>query len=146
MSKSLSARRRVPRFPTAVVGESRTLQYFKDDCDINVIMSRFLKSGELPSSSKAPSYGDFSSPVDFQESLNIVMDAEDQFSSLPSRLRARFDNSPLNFLQFVSDPNNSEELVSLGLAVKRPSESDSVSSSGGQDGHRNPPRSEGSTS
>lgn len=141
----MSTGRRVPRVFTPIVGESRTLQYFKDDCDISLIVSKFAKTGELPHQrSTPPVFGDFANPYDFQQALNLVNDMEDQFSSLPSKVRARFENDPRSFLEFVSDPRNVDELVSLGLAVKRPLEANSEGSRGHQDGDLNPPRSEGS--
>lgn len=55
---------------------------------------------------------------DFQEAMNIVMKAKEQFDEMPSKVRARFDNDPAQFLDFVQNPANLEEMYSLGLAVK----------------------------
>lgn len=99
---------------------SRTHQSFKDECDINHIVSRFNKTGQLPDLIKTnPKYGDFSDPVSYQESLNLVQLAEAQFGALSSRVRERFHNDPVLFLQFTSDEKNLDEMVELGLAVKQ---------------------------
>lgn len=37
---------------------------------------------------------------------------------MPSEVRKRFGNNPGVFMDFVSNPDNKEELVKLGLAVK----------------------------
>lgn len=99
---------------------SKTKQSFKDECDINLVMKKFEKEGQLPSMIKEnPKYGDFSSPLDYQESLNTVIHANEQFAALPSSIRQRFSNDPQQFLEFAVNPKNGEELVNLGLATKR---------------------------
>lgn len=97
---------------------SRTHQSFKDECNVNLIMSRFEKTGHLPDMIKRdPQYGDFSELPNYQESLHIVMRAEEQFSALSSRVRARFDNDPSKFLDFANNPDNQSEMIDLGLAT-----------------------------
>lgn len=99
----------------------RTKQSFKDECDINNIMRRFEKTGQITHLNKnAQQYGDFSEVPEFQEAHHIVMRTAEQFQALPARVRDRFANSPENFLKFVNDPQNAEEMVALGLATERP--------------------------
>lgn len=95
-------------------------QNMADDTDINNIMKRYESTGALPQMIRAqPRYGDFSDPIDYQESLNIVRFAQEQFEALPARVRERFGNDPQKFLEFTGDPENREEMVKLGLATKR---------------------------
>lgn len=97
-----------------------TKQSFSDECDINNILRRYEKTGQLPDRIKEnPRYGDFSQPFDYQESLNIVIHAQEQFSLLSARVRERFNNDPQKFLEFTADPENLPEMVELGLAEKR---------------------------
>lgn len=99
--------------------KSRTKQCFRDECDINNIMSKYVKTGQLPSLIKEnPQYGDFSEPLDYQKALDLVSFADEQFSALPSGLRKKFSNDPLEFLNFVHNPDNIQEMYDLGLAVK----------------------------
>lgn len=99
---------------------TRTQQQFKAECDINNIMAKYKKTGVLPSLIKAdPRYGDFSDVLDYQESLNIVMHANDQFAALSAKVRRRFDNDPAKFLEFTADPKNAEEMIDLGLATRK---------------------------
>ena len=119
---------------------------FKDDCDINVIMSRFTSSGSLPpdvSLKSNPQYADFSTPFDYQRSLDTVIQARNMFDALPSKVRARFSNDPYKLLEFVSDPKNSKELVAMGLATETRSGSSPDSLSGQHDVVRNPAGGEG---
>jgi phage internal scaffolding protein len=83
-------------------------------------MSRYSRTGRLPELiDKQPSYGDFSSVVDYQEAMNIVKFAEFQFQNLPSNVRDRFGNSPEKFLEFVNNPDNVDEMIKMGLAHKK---------------------------
>lgn len=101
-------------------GPSRTKQAFKDECDINTILGRYKETGRLPDLIKQnPKYGDFTSPLNYQQSLNTVIQAEEQFQLLPAKIRDRFHNDPKTFLEFTSDPKNLPEMVQMGLAVKR---------------------------
>lgn len=113
----LRARKRIQLICTE---PTRTQQHMKDMCDINSILKRYRANGELPSLIKDnPQFGDFSNVKDYQESLNIVLHANEQFAALSSHVREKFKNDPAEFLQFVSDPKNGEELVKMGLATPR---------------------------
>lgn len=103
---------------------SRTKQSFSSECDVNNILKKYTQTGILPNMmSSSPSYGDFSNPVDYQQSMNTVLNAQAQFASLPSIVRTRFANDPALFLDFASNPKNSEELIKLGLACAKPTSS-----------------------
>lgn len=99
---------------------SRTHQSFKQDCDINVVMRRYANNGQLPQLNRAqPSYGDFSNATDYLTAQVTVMDAIADFGQLPARVRKACGNDPAQFLTMVQDPNRVQELVDLGLAIKR---------------------------
>lgn len=102
------------------IGEdTMTLQNFKEECDINVIMRQFERTGMMNHERQFEGgYGDFTStPVDFQEACNIVLEAERMFATVPAKVRKRFDNDPAKFLRFVDDPANLDECRQLGLAT-----------------------------
>lgn len=108
-------RRRVQKVFTK---PSRTHQEFKDECDINKIMKKFEKTALLTHVNKHPGgYGDFSSAPDYQEALNIVLQATEMFDSVPSHIRKQFGNDPAQFLAFVEDPANAGRMVEMGLAT-----------------------------
>jgi len=94
---------------------SLTKQSFRDECDINNILRQFNVTGQLPAGSVQPQYGDFSGITDYQSALNAVMAAQDSFLELPAKVRAKFDNDPAVFLDFVSDEANKDEMKALGL-------------------------------
>lgn len=105
---------------------SLTQQQFAKECDINKILERHAAQGTLAdliaqgaNSSSGRNYGDFSDAMDYQESLNTVIHAQEQFESLPANVRERFGNNPASFLAFVNDPKNAEEAGKLGLLQEK---------------------------
>lgn len=103
----------------ATVGESLTHQAAKDECDVNKIMEKYLRNGIIDHrNTYEGQYGDFTdAPETYQESLQAVMDAETMFNTLPAKIRDRFAHDPQQFIEFVGDPNNAEEMIEMGLAT-----------------------------
>lgn len=102
-----------------VGGPSMTKQSFKKDCDIHVILKQFDRTGLVTHLNKYPvGYSDVSDLGDFRDSMNVVLEAERMFATVPSKIRARFGNDPAAFLDFVMNPDNLAEMVDLGLAVR----------------------------
>lgn len=92
-----------------------THQSFKDECDINFIMKKYIETGYLdPSLLKKAEYMD-AQEITFQDAMLIVKQAQSDFDSLPSALRKRFGNDPANFLDFVSDESNVDQMREMGL-------------------------------
>lgn len=100
---------------------SQTVQSFKDDCDVNLIMKRFERTGMLDHLNQYQGrYGDFLDlPQTYHEAVNQVMAAEEMFMTIPAKVRAMFNNDAGEFLAFVDDPANAEKMVELGLARPR---------------------------
>jgi phage internal scaffolding protein len=101
------------------VDASLTQQSFAEEADINTIVNRFLKSGVLPDAVRMPQYVDYEGVFDFQSAMNVVRQADENFMRMDAKVRARFHNSPQEFLEFFADPANREEAVRLGLAVSQ---------------------------
>lgn len=99
---------------------SMTQQSFKEECDINEIVRRFGLTGQLPENFKAPVSGDFTGITDFQSAMNAVIEAQDQFDSLPAVIRAEFKNDPQSLMSFVADDANRDRAIELGLIPKPP--------------------------
>jgi len=96
---------------------SLTQQQFKEESDINTIVDRFLRSGTLPTPVNMPQYVDYEGVFDFQSAMNVVRAADENFMRMDAKIRARFNNSPQEFLEFFADPANTEEAIRLGLAI-----------------------------
>jgi phage internal scaffolding protein len=103
-----------------VSGPGRTKQEFKDECDINTILKNYMKTGRLPDMIKEnPQYGDFTDATTYQDAMNVVAMASEQFAAMDAHIRSRFGNDPVNFLAFAEDPRNGQEMINMGLATKR---------------------------
>lgn len=100
---------------------SLTQQQFKEEADINTIVDRFLRSGVLPTPVNMPQYVDYEGVFDFQSAMNVVRQADENFMRLDAKVRARFNNSPQEFLEFFANPDNTDEAVRLGLAIPQAS-------------------------
>lgn len=104
------------RYPIVFDQPSLTKQSFKDECDVNFILAKYERTGLVDHISRFQGdYSDVTDTVDLHTALNIVRDANDAFASLPSNIRKRFNNDPAHFMDFVSDPENRDEMISLGL-------------------------------
>lgn len=96
--------------------QTRTQQQFKDECDINVILDRFGMTGQLPMMTVQPMEGDFTEIGDYQSALEAVRMANENFMTLPSKIREKFGQDPRKFVDFCVDPANIESVREMGLA------------------------------
>ncbi len=106
-----------PRVQLLCEGTGRTRQSMRDECDINLIMAKYAKTGFIDHLSRHGTDYGFANSVTFHEAMNVVSKADQMFQDLPSSARNRFHGDPAEFLDFVADPANLPEMVKLGLAV-----------------------------
>lgn len=107
-----------PKTGELVYLPSMTKQEFKDQCDINKIIKEFSITGQITHISAKAAQGafiDLPADLDYQNSLNTIISAENAFMALPAKIRDRFGNDPAEFLTFVADPANANELIELGI-------------------------------
>lgn len=96
--------------------KSMTKQSMSDACDINKIMAKYERTGVITHArANAGFYADVSAVGDYHAAVLQVQAARDLFMSLPAQLRSRFDNDPGKYLDFVTNPENRDELVKMGL-------------------------------
>lgn len=95
---------------------SLTVQDFRDEVDVNHIVDRFMKTGQLSHVNQNPgSYVDqFAMPQDLMSAKQFVQDAADNYDSLNRKLKNRF-KSPLELIDFLQNPKNQKEAQELGL-------------------------------
>ncbi len=96
--------------------EKGAKQSFKEECDINTILARH-RSGAFVSHVNANQgrFADVSGISDYREMIDRVRSANAFFMGLPAKVRERFQNDPAEFLDFIADPRNADELSELGL-------------------------------
>jgi len=101
------------------VEPSRTVQSEKDACDINRILDRFRKTGQISHvASRMPIFGDVSDVGDFREAVERVEATKEWFRHLPAKVRAHFDNDPVALMDACGDLDRQDELMELGLFGK----------------------------
>ncbi len=104
-----------PKVRISKWGKSRTRQSEAAALDINNIMRKYEKTGILPVEGREAFYADVSTMPDYRSALAAVESADDAFMALPAAVRSRFDNEAALFLDFCSDPDNRDEMVTMGL-------------------------------
>lgn len=93
-----------------------TKQCFQEECNIDSILAKYSNTGVIDHLKMTQgNYGDFLDVQDYHTSVNQVVEAQEMFMSLPAQLRARFQNDPGMFLDFVSKDENQLEMAKLGL-------------------------------
>ena len=92
-------------------GEALTKQSFKESCDINNIMRRYVKTGVIDHVNKwEPQYGDVTG-ADFQKAVSVITQSEEMFQDLPAKVRDVFENDVGAFLDFVADGKSPQALI-----------------------------------
>ena len=113
---------------------SMTQQHFKESCDINNILKKFSAGdisalGEL--NAEKSIYADVSDFVDFQQNQNRLIRGKEYFASLPSSVRAEFNNDPAVFAMCLSDPRFADRFRELGILPKLDDHGDPSAGSAG---------------
>lgn len=103
---------------------SRVAADMAADCDVNLIVSRYQRSGILPTVRNNfgddGKYRDVADAPSYIEGLNIVAQANEMFAQLPSDVRREFGNSPERFLEAYHDPKRKSFLQELGVLPPDP--------------------------
>lgn len=133
--------RPVKRHQIKFPSKGRTKQSEKDACDINQIMARYIKTGNITHANRyQPEYG-YASEFDFRESLQLIQNGQDMFDELPAETRKEFHNNPAEFLEFVQNPENKEKLIEMGLS-EQPQQSAHIDTSNQSPGELEKPKEE----
>lgn len=91
-----------------------TEQSHKDDCDLNNIIARYVRSG-VPITINEKEFVDLTQMVDYQTAFNTVKTAQDLFMSLSADIRKTFEHSPAKLLAAIQDPSKKDMLIELGI-------------------------------
>jgi len=102
---------------------SKTKQCHKKECDINNIIKQYDKRGLITHVNQAAKqYGDYSEINEYKVNLEMVIKAQQSFDGVPSEIRKQFANDPGLFFEFVTNPENQDQMVEMGLAAPLPIE------------------------
>lgn len=98
-----------------------TIQSAKDSCDINQILGQFKRTGIITHVNRnRPTYTDLPAPLDYQEALHLITEAEEAFFGLPSEVRTKFANDPQQLLAAIGDPAQADYLREVGILKPLP--------------------------
>ena len=109
-------------------------QQHKELTSMRSILDRANRGALTLGTKNKPGFCDFTGS-DYTRSKNIVADAKSAFEKLPSNLRERFHNNPGEFMDYVADPNNRDDMIENNIDVSHlpVPEPDSTTLSGGSD-------------
>jgi len=89
--------------------------------EINNILKQYQQTGMLPGTSNHQmEYADDVNRPSFMDAHEKLVFAREEFAKLPQNLRNELNNNPANFETWLSDPDNTERAIKLGLLVKKP--------------------------
>ena len=107
-------------------GKGCAKQEFKQDCDLNHIIARMTKTGQVPAHIRQGQYVQ-QGPTDLHQAMNIVAEAKSMFQEVPSEIRREFDHDPIKFLEFVNNPDNAEKASQLGIGLAPEAAAEAIS-------------------
>jgi phage internal scaffolding protein len=97
-----------------------TEQSHKKEVDINQIIRKHGMDMIQKTAALQQLVFDENPNNDYSEAMRIVARAQESFLRLPSAIRGRFENDPAKFMDFIHNPDNEAEMISLGLAIEKP--------------------------
>lgn len=122
---------------------SLTKQAFKEDVDINRIVSRYQDTGVIDHLREGGTHIDaLRINTDYHDLLNQAAEIQQAFDLLPAQIRKKeFDNDPGAYLEFIHDPKNEARMVELGI-IDAPQKASETSSDSVPAGAGTPPPAE----
>jgi phage internal scaffolding protein len=92
-----------------------TEQAHKKECDVNLIIRKYDRTGLISHISKIEGVFGNMSGIDFKTAQDKIINAQNMFNQLPAEIRKRFENSPEGLLEFMDNSENRAEAIELGL-------------------------------
>jgi len=106
--------------------KTKAVQSERKHSDINNIVSKAYKTGQLPVLMNRQPMEQLPDALTYQEALNKVVFAQQQFERLPSSIRSEFENKPENMLSAITkaekNPELKKQLQSFGILEQPPAE------------------------
>lgn len=97
---------------------SLTRQEFAAECDINQIMKNYEATGIIPTNTRTPIYWDADAvPDNLKDAMSALNYANELFMQLGAHVRREFDDDPVKFVDFATNPENTAKLKEWGLTA-----------------------------
>lgn len=126
---------------------SKVQEQFADACQTDTIIRKYNMMGVNPFIAAGGSqYLDTTQIPSFVAAQNAQVKVKEYFEGLPSDIRLKFNNDPMQFAEVVSDTRNAEYLREIGVLAPLPAEQEGEkeSASSGDISEKAPQPSEGS--
>lgn len=101
-------------------GESMTREAFADELDINKIVERYARGGQLPPTRADARYGDVADIGDYKSALDFVFASKDKLADLPELARDQLSADPEAYWLRLEAAEDRDALVELGLVEALP--------------------------
>ncbi len=101
-------------------GESMTREAFADELDINKIVERYARGGQLPATTADARYGDVADIGDYKSALDFVYASKAQLADLPMVARDQLVADPEAYWLRLDAARDRDALVELGLVEALP--------------------------
>lgn len=99
--------------PTSEVNIQEKIQSFLGDCDLNVILARYLNGDVNALNVKPALYGNFTElPKTYAEFLQTAIDAENAFLKLSTDVKQAFDN---DYRQWLAQTGSDKWCTLMGI-------------------------------
>lgn len=94
----------------------KTEQSHKHLCDIHRIVQGAERTGIVDHVTKRKgNYDNLVGAVDFHQAMNILAQGQQSFEALPPEVRKKFHNDAHEFLSFMENEDNRDEIIALGF-------------------------------
>ncbi|AXH77792.1 MAG: internal scaffolding protein [Microviridae sp.] len=94
-------------------------QEFKAETDINTILRKYVDTGEWQEAPELLARDTFFNAVeavtDYQDAMDLIAESDEIFNGLPAEIRARFNNSPSELIDWLSSGANTAEALELKI-------------------------------
>lgn len=102
--------------PAYIAGEMLTEQSHARSTDVNFIIDQFTRTGVLKHVDQfAGTYGEFIAGDIYELAQTKIAEANTMFQTLPPGVRQEFTGGTQEFLEFINDPTNVDQIKELGL-------------------------------
>lgn len=85
---------------------SLTKQAFAAECDINNIVEKFQRTGQMPVTNNLEARYEHVPVLDLKDSLDLVFAARKEFNELPDEVKTSFGHDEDNYYNFLSNPDH----------------------------------------
>ncbi len=95
-----------------------TEQSHKDICDIHRIVRKSIETGVCEHTNQHEGqYLDLPDSTTYHEYMNRVAEVNSMFQTVPTEIRADFQQSPAKFVEFMQNPKNKEKIAEYGFST-----------------------------